>query len=116
MKVFNTTTGTEIDLTIIDRPTGTEWTSDLVGNADELVYNDEKERYEMAQDDIDWWANTIAGLNKIEDLTEEAKELIDEDDFEALQEQLSQEGNPSDYEQHIAVLTQILNDVIEANK
>lgn len=116
MKVFNTTTGKEVSLTIIDRKTGCEWTSDLIGNSNALHYDDEKEMAVMSQEDIEWWSNTIEGLNKIEDLTEEAKELLSYDDFEELENRLADEGDASDYERHISVLTAILEEVIEENK
>jgi hypothetical protein len=116
MKIFNTTTSKEVSLIIIDRNTNTEWTSDLIGNADALKYNSDREMNEMSQEDIDWWSNTIEGLDKIEDLTEEVKELLSSEDFEELEEKLKNEGNANDYEQHIATLTAILNEVIEENK
>jgi hypothetical protein len=115
MKIYNTTTGKEVNLTIIDRKSGIEWTSDLIGNAGDLNYNSEREMAEMSEDQIEWWSNTIEGLEKIEDLTEEAKELLSSEDFEELEEQLRNEGNGNDYEQHIAALTAILNKVIENN-
>lgn len=116
MKIFNTTTGKEVSLTIIDRKTGCEWTNDLIGNAGALNYNSDREMAEMSQEDFEWWSNTIEGLEKIEDLTEEAKELLSSEDFEELENMLANEGNASDYEQHIAILTAILNEVIEENK
>ena len=116
MKIYNTTTGKEVSLTIIDRKSNIEWTSDLIGNAGKLKYNSEREMNEMSQEDIEWWSNTIEGLDKIEDLTEVAKELLNSEDFEELEEKLRNEGNASDYEQHIAILTAILNEVIEENK
>lgn len=116
MKIYNTTTEKEVSLTIIDRKTGCEWTNDLIGNAGALNYNSDREMAEMSQEDFEWWSNTIEGLEKIEDLTEEAKELISSEDFEELEEKLRNEGNASDYEQHIATLTAILNEVIEENK
>jgi hypothetical protein len=116
MKIYNTTTAKEVSMTIIDRKTGCEWTNDLIGNAGALNYNSDREMAEMSQEDYEWWSNTIEGLEKIEDLTEEAKELLSSEDFEELQETLMNEGNASDYEQHIATLTAILNEVIEENK
>lgn len=116
MKIYNTTTEKEVSLTIIDRNTGCEWTNDLIGNAGDLHYNSDREMAEMSQEDYEWWSNTIEGLEKIEDLTEEAKELLSSEDFEELEEKLRNEGNANDYEQHIATLTAILNEVIEENK
>lgn len=116
MKIYNTTTGTEVNLTIIDRTTGCEWTTDLIGNAGDLHYNSNQEIAEMSNDMFEWWSNTIKGLDKIENLTEKAKELLSQEDFEELKEKLYNEGNGSDYEQHIATLTAILNEVIEENK
>ena len=115
MKIYNTTTGKEVNLTIIDRKSNIEWTSDLIGNAGALNYNSDREMNEMSQEDYEWWSNTIEGLDKIEDLTEEAKELLSSKDFEELENKLANEGNASDYEQHIATLTAILNKVINNN-
>jgi hypothetical protein len=116
MKIYNTTTGKVESLTIIDRKSGIEWTDDLIGNEGALNYNTDREMAEMSQEDYEWWSNTIEGLDKIEDLTEEAKELLSSEDFEELQETLMNEGNANDYEVHIARLTQILEDVISENK
>ncbi len=116
MKIYNTTTKKEVSLTIIDSKTNSEWTADLIGNASELYYNRDDERYEMDSENIEWWSNIIDGLEKIEELTEEAKELLNEEDFAELEETLMHEGNASDYEQHVATLTNILENIIEANK
>ena len=116
MKIYNTTTGKESSLTIIDRNTGCEWTNDLVGNAGDLHYNSDREMAEMNQDEYEWWKNTIDGLENIEDLTEKAKELLSREDFEELKERLYSEGNGNDYEQHISVLTAILEEVIAENE
>jgi hypothetical protein len=116
MTIYNTTTEKEITLTIIDSKSGNEWTNDLIGNSGDLHYNREENRYEMTSEEIEWWSSTIKGLNKIEDLTEEAKELLNSEDFEELENRLNDEGNASDYEQHIAVLTAILNEIIKENK
>jgi len=116
MKIYNTTTGKEVSLTIIDRKTGCEWTNDLIGNAGDLHYNSDREMAEMNQDTYEWWNITIEGLEKIEDLVEEAKELLSSEEFEELERKLSDAGNAYDYEQHIATLTAILKKVIEENK
>lgn len=116
MKFYNTTTCKEVNLTIIDSNSGQEWTADLIGNAGDLHFNKKEDRYEIDQNDYEWWANTIEGLEKIEELTEEAKDLIDSDSFEELERKLYENGNGNDYEQHISVLTEILNEVIEENK
>ena len=116
MKIYNTTTGKEVSLTIIDRKTGCEWTADLIGNAGDLHYNSDRTMPEMCQEDIEWWSNIIEGLEKIETLTEEAKELLTSEDFEELGNKLANKGNASDYEQHIAILTAMLNAVIAEYK
>jgi hypothetical protein len=116
MKIYNTTTQKEVDLTIKDRETGVEWTSDLLGNASALHWSSDREMAEMSQNDYEWWLNTIKGLEKIEDLTEEARELLSYNDFEELQVRLSNEGNGDDYEEHITNLTAILEQVITENK
>jgi hypothetical protein len=115
MEIYNTTTGKIIELSINDRKSNVEWTRDLIGNASELKYNDIEERYEMDQDNIEWWTNTIEGLENIDNLTEQAKELLSSEDFEELMQELYNEGNGSDYEQHITTLTGILNEVIKEN-
>ncbi len=115
MKIYNTTTK-EVILTIIDRNTGCEWTNDLIGNAGDLHYNSDREMAEMSQEQYEWWSNIIEGLEKIEDLTEEAKELLSSEDFEELKEELANEGNANDYEQHISTLTRILEKVINQHK
>lgn len=116
MKIYNTTTGKEVSLTIMDRKTNIEWTADLIGNAGALHYNSDREMAEMSQKDYEWWSNTIEGLNTIEDLTEKAGELLSFEDFEELENKLANEGNANDYEQHIATLTAILEEVIKENK
>jgi hypothetical protein len=116
MKIYNTTTGKVVELSINDRKSNIEWTSDLIGNAGALKWNSERDMAVMSQEDIEWWSNTIEGLDKIEDLKEEAKELLSAEEFELLEEKLNNEGNGSDYEQHIATLTAILNKVIAENK
>jgi hypothetical protein len=100
----------------LTRKTGCEWTADLIGNAGDLHYNSDRAMAEMCQEDLEWWENTIDGLKKIETLTEEAKELLSPEDFEELDEKLRNKGNANDCEQHIAILTLILNEVIAANK
>ena len=115
MKIYNTTTKKEVSLTIIDSKTGCEWTNDLIGNAGDLHYNSELEMAEMSQEDYEWWSNIIKGLEKIEDLTEVAKELLSPEDFEDLEETLMNESIVNDYEQHVATLTNILENIIEAN-
>lgn len=116
MEIYNTTTGKTENLIIIDRKSGIEWTNDLIGNAGALHYNSDLEMAEMSQEDFDWWSNTIEGLENIEGLTEQAKELLSYDDFEELERKLSDEGNADDYDQHIGTLTAILEDVIAENK
>lgn len=116
MKIYNTTTGEEVSLTIIDRKTGCEWTNDLIGNAGALNYNSAHEMAEMSQEDFEWWSNTIEGLEKIEDLIADAKELLSTEDFEELENKLADEGNANDYEQHVGRLTTILDEVIKENK
>lgn len=116
MKIYNTTTGKTESLIIIDRKSGMEWTNDLVGNAGDLHYNSDREMAEMSQEGFGWWKNTIEGLEKIDDLTEQARELLDYDDFEELKRKLSDEGNANDYEQHIGTLTAILEEVIAENE
>jgi hypothetical protein len=116
MEVFDTTAQKTVCLEINDRKTGIEWTADLIGNAGDLHYNSERGMAEMTSEDIKWWRNTIAGLNKIEDLTEEAKELLSTEDFEDLTIKLQNNGDGNDYEIHISVLTTILNEVIKENK
>lgn len=116
MKIYNTTTGEVTDLTIIDRKTGCEWTNDLLGNSGDLHYNSHIEMAELSQDDIDWWQNTIDGLDHIEDLTEEAKGLLSNEDFEDLKEKLYENGDGNDYERHIYVLTHILEELISKHK
>ncbi len=112
MKIYNKTTGKTVELSIYDRSTGIEWTSDLIGNHGDLHYNDDLEMNEFDQDAIDWWRKTIAGLNEIEDLKEQAEELSEDDDFETLLRKLEDEGNGDDLEQHIATLIPILKEYV----
>lgn len=117
MKIYNTTTGKEVSLTIIDRKTNTEWTSDLIGNAGALNYNSDREMAEMSQEDIEWWLNIIDGLENIEDLKEQAKELLSFEALEILEEKINNEGDACDLERHIDVITDILERTIkEANE
>lgn len=113
MEFYITNTGEKKDLHISDRKSGLDWTSDLIGNSGDLNYNREEERYEMTSEDYDWWSNTIEGLNKIDDLTEEAKDLLSVEDFQDLQEKLYQNADGNDHEKHIASLTAILNEVLK---
>lgn len=46
------------DLTIKDN-NGIEWTSDLLGNANALHYNESNGFYEMSHEDFDWWDEYI---------------------------------------------------------
>jgi len=115
MEIYNTTTKKEVSLTIIDSKTNCDWSYDLIGNAGDLNYNRAECRYEMDSENIEWWATIIKGLVKIEDLTEEAKELLSSEDFEELEETLMNEGNVCDYEQHVATLTNILENIIKEN-
>lgn len=54
MDIYNTTTDKIEILKILDRKTGIEFTSDLIGNMGDLHYNNEIGEYEMTQIDIDW--------------------------------------------------------------
>lgn len=116
MEIYNTTTKKLIDLSINDRKSNCDWTADLIGNTGELNYNRVECRYEMDSENIEWWSKIIDGLEKIEELTEEAKELLSPEDFEELEETLMNEGDANDYEQHVATLTNILENIIEENK
>lgn len=116
MKIYNTTTGEVTNLVIIDRNTGIEWTTDLIGNAGDLKYNMEREMAEMSQEDIDWWLHTIRELDTIEDLKDEARQLLSYDEFQELEEALNNEADANDYEVHIRKLTALLQEVIEKNR
>lgn len=113
MEIYNRTTGKTDYLSIIDRKTGLDWTNDLIGNYGDLHYNDINERYEGDQNYIDWWQNIIDGLNEIEDLKEQAKEILNYDNYEVLERTLEDEGNGNDLEYHVSRLTQILIEVIK---
>ena len=68
-------TGEMKDLTIRDS-NNTEWTYDLLGNANATVYNEELEVHEMSQDDFDWWKEYINdNINDESQLVELAEEL-----------------------------------------
>jgi hypothetical protein len=113
MEFFIKETGETKKLSIIDRKSNTEWTADLIGNSGDLHYNSEEDRYEMQTEaDFDWWKNTIEGLSNIDNLTEQARVLLTNDDFEILEQWVSENGNACDYEQHIAVITAELQAVI----
>ena len=71
---------------------------------------------EMDGENISWWQNIIDGLNKIEDLKDECCDFMDSGEFEALEIELSENGDASDWEMHIYVLVPILEAAIEANK
>lgn len=116
MKIYNTTTGEVTDLMIIDRKTGCEYTNDLLGNTGSLHYNPEREMVEMDQAGIEWWQEIIAGLKHIDDLTDEAKDLLDPDDFKDLQDELYRNGDAMDYARHVDVLTDILVNAINDAK
>lgn len=115
MEIYNTTTGKTESLSIIDRKTGLDWVNDLLGNHGAPNYNRDEERYEMLGEDIDWWQNIIDGLNEIEDLKEQAEDILSYDDFEDLKRKLEDEGNADDLECHVSILTKILNEVIKNN-
>lgn len=116
MEFFNTTTKQVESITIIDRKSDLEWTRDLIGNSGGLKFNKTLEMYELDQDEYEWWVSIIQGLDEIEDLTAQAKELLSEEDFEALQQTLYEEGDANDYPIHIEKLTKILNKAIFYNK
>ena len=116
MQVLNSTTGQVVELKITDRKSGCEWTADLVGNSGSVVWNEERDMRVMDSDDITWWQNIIHGLNKIEDLKDECREFMSYEEFEALEIELSDNGDASDWEMHITVLVPILEAYIEANK
>jgi hypothetical protein len=115
MEFYNTTTGIMVNLTIINDKTGLEWTDDLIGNQGDLHYNRDEDRYEFTSEDIDWWQNTIDGLEHIDKLLAQAKELLDADDYEALEYKISDERDASDYEMYISVGTAILEEAIKEN-
>lgn len=111
MKILNTTKNIVIDLIIRDRKTGVEWTNDLIGNSGErLTYNHDLECHEMNQDQIDWWKMIFEGLESIEDLKEQAKELLGEDDYEELIYRLS--DNADDLESYIIEYIHSLKEAI----
>lgn len=116
MQILNSTTGQVTELSITDRKSGCEWTADLVCNSGSVEWNDERDMHEMDAENIDWWQNIIDGLNKIEDLKDECRDFMDYKDFEALEIELSDNGDASDWEMHIYVLVPILEAAIKANE
>ena len=116
MQVLNSTTGQVVELKITDRKSGCEWTADLINSAPELVWNDDRDMHEMDGENIAWWQNIIDGLDKIEDLQDECRDFMDSEEYEALEIELLENGDASDWEQHIAVLVPILEAHIEANE
>ena len=116
MQVLNSTTGQVEELSITDRKSGCEWTAELINSAPELGWNDELDMHEMDAENIDWWQNIIDGLNNIEDLKDECRDFMDSEDFEALEIELSENGNACDWEMHVDVLVSILEAAIEANE
>ena len=116
MQVLNSTTGQVEELSITDRKSGCEWTADLVGNSGVVKWDDDRDIREMNAEDIAWWQNIIDGLNKIEDLKDECRDFMDSEDFEALEIELSENGNANDWDMHISVLVPILEAYIKANE
>jgi len=47
------------ELSIIDPKTGIDWTADLLGNHNALVYDNDNSWYIMSQDDFNWWDTLI---------------------------------------------------------
>lgn len=115
MEIYNTTTGEITGLSIFDRNNGIEWTKDLI-NANDIPYNHELGMHEMTDDELIWWSDIIRGLNNIDDLLDEARELLTYEEYLELEEKLRDEGDANDYESHVHILTTILNDVIIKNK
>lgn len=116
MQVLNSTTGQVVELSITDRKSGCEWTADLVDNSGYVKWDDERDMREMNAEDIAWWENIIDGLNKIEDLKDECREFMDYNEFVALENELSDNGNACDWEMHIDVLVEILEAAIKDNE
>jgi hypothetical protein len=108
MEILNTTTNKIEVLSLIDRKTGLDWAIDLIGT--DLSYIDYTPV--MNQESITWWRNTINGLNNIEDLKEEAKELLGEEKYSILENILNDEAEAGDYDLSIKILTQTLKDAI----
>lgn len=57
MKIRIKETGKLETLTIIDPNSGVNWAGDLVGNDEDITYNDDTDEYECQQSAYDWWAN-----------------------------------------------------------
>jgi uncharacterized alpha-E superfamily protein len=113
MKVYNTTTGEMDSLTITDRKSGCEWTNDLVGNMDALVWSTEHDAALMSTEDIEWWSNIIDGLNEIEDMCEDCREKLSSEEWEDLDNRLTDASNANDLESHVSSLKAILKEVAE---
>ncbi|MFA5378208.1 MAG: hypothetical protein WC455_20815 [Dehalococcoidia bacterium] len=84
MKVIISETGTHRELSIIDRKTGCDWISDLVGNTgsiqsqglaatqDKYITVDDNGIWHMDQGDYDWWDKYITDYQA----TEESKDSL----------------------------------------
>ena len=70
MKIRIKETGEVKELTVIDRKTGVDWTADLVGDDDQIAWNDELGVSETTQDAYDWWAAYIADYTADEEMIE----------------------------------------------
>ena len=74
MKIIIKETQELKELKFIDRKSGCEYTNDLVGNHQELNYNEEIDRYEFTQDDFDFWEKYLSDHEKIEEMVFEFSE------------------------------------------
>lgn len=50
---------------------GIEWTRDLIGDDESLVYNEDTEEYEMSGEAFEWWRQIVETANEVAELEEE---------------------------------------------
>lgn len=116
MKFYITDKKEYRDLSITDRDTNVEWTADLLGNNGDLRYNIDEERYELTEDDYEWWDQRIRELNEINDLIREASYFLSDEEYETLIRTLNEEGDANDLEYSNEIQLRILRSLLKKDE
>lgn len=110
-------TGEEKELSIIDRNSGVDWVSDLIGNAGatidgQFTWDNDEEVYHADRETYDWWARYIEDTEKTED---EIEALAEELDISTGDIRAALEGAYAyrDYEDHRAAAIEALAELRE---
>jgi len=103
-----TETGKIETLSLIDPKSGCDWISDMLGNHDALVFNDDgtgDASYIMTQSDYDWWSDLVERYQAADDRYHEL--LDDADDRDALLDAMSSEPGDYDLEHQPEIMQQV---------